>query len=75
VGLAFAERRANVEGAFRVSPGRAAMVAGAHVLLIDDVITTGATVEACALALKEAGAAAVDVLAAARVTDPELPAA
>jgi ComF family protein len=75
VGLAFAERRANVEGAFRVSPGQAAAVAGAHVLLIDDVITTGATVEACAVALQEAGAVAVDVLAVARVTDPESPAA
>ena len=73
--MAFAERRANVEGAFRVSPGQAAAVAGAHVLLIDDVITTGATVEACAVALKEAGAVAVDVLAVARVTDPESPAA
>jgi len=75
VGLAFGERRANVEGAFRVSPGQAGAVAGAHVLLIDDVITTGATVEACAVALKQAGAAAVDVLAVARVTDPEMPAA
>jgi len=37
------------------------------------VITTGATVEACALALKEAGARAVDVLAIARVSDLETP--
>jgi len=75
VGLAFGERRANVEGAFRVQPKRVAGLAGRRVLLIDDVITTGATVEACALALKEAGADAVDVLAVARVTDPERPAA
>jgi len=73
VGLAFGERRANVEGAFRVSPERFAALAGRRVLLIDDVITTGATVEACALALKEAGASVVDVLAVARVTDPERP--
>ncbi|RIA55360.1 ComF family protein [Dichotomicrobium thermohalophilum] len=75
VGLAFGERRANVEGAFRVPPGRAQALAGKHVLLIDDVITTGATVEACALALKDAGATAVDVLAVARVTDLERPTA
>lgn len=73
VGLAFGERRANVDGAFRVSPWQAGVFAGARVLLIDDVITTGATVEACAAALKNAGASAVDVLAVARVTDPEMP--
>jgi predicted amidophosphoribosyltransferase len=42
---------------------------------VDDVVTSGATAEACALALLEAGAAAVDVLAAARVPDPRLEAA
>lgn len=73
VGLAFGERRENVQGAFQVTPGRAAALAGKRVLLIDDVITTGATVEACALAMKEAGAEAVDVLAVARVTEPERP--
>lgn len=74
VGLAFSERRANVTGAFSVTPRRAKVFAGKRVLVIDDVITTGATVEACAAALKEAGASAVDVLAVARVTDPEMPA-
>jgi predicted amidophosphoribosyltransferase len=42
------------------------------VLLVDDVMTSGATADACARALLEAGAAAVDVLAAARVPDPRL---
>ncbi len=72
VELAFRERRANVEGAFRVAPRQAVAFAGKRVLLIDDVITTGATVEACAVALKEVGASAVDVLAIARVTDTDI---
>lgn len=58
-------RRRNVLGAFKVpDPGR---VAGRTVLLLDDVLTTGATAEACARALKRAGAARVQVLALARV--------
>jgi ComF family protein len=58
-------RRRNVQRAFQVrEPMR---VAGKTVLLLDDVMTTGATVEACARALKRAGAARVHVLALARV--------
>jgi predicted amidophosphoribosyltransferase len=58
-------RRRNVLGAFRVpDPAR---VAGRRVLLLDDVLTTGATAEACARALKRAGAESVHVLALARV--------
>ncbi len=58
-------RRRNVLGAFRVvEPGR---VAGRSILLVDDVVTTGATVEAAARALKRAGAAKVQILALARV--------
>lgn len=67
-----AERALLVEGAFHVLPAAARRVAGRRVLLVDDVMTSGATAEACALALREAGAAAVDVLAAARVPDPRL---
>lgn len=64
-GLSDSERRENVAGAFRVTRRRA--VAGRRVLLIDDVMTTGATAGACALALKRAGARSVDLLTVARV--------
>jgi ComF family protein len=57
------ERRRNVRGAFRADPGR---IAGRRVLLVDDVLTTGATASACATALKVAGARRVHVLTAAR---------
>lgn len=70
VGLSHAERRRNVRGAFGVARQWAGSVAGLSILLIDDVITTGATVEACARALKAASAMRVDVLALALVTDP-----
>lgn len=70
VGLSRDERRRNLRGAFRVAPSRAASIAARSLLLIDDVITTGATVEACTRVLKAQGAARVDVLALALVTDP-----
>ncbi len=63
-GLTNAKRRANVQGAFRVSRGR--RLDGLRVLLVDDVLTTGATASACARALKRAGAAHVSLLALAR---------
>jgi ComF family protein len=63
-------RRRNVQGAFRVRPGRAAALKGRTVLLIDDVFTTGATIEACARAVKRAGAVRVLVLTLARVVRP-----
>ena len=69
VGLSRQQRRQNVSGAFAVAKARKASIAGAKIVLIDDVITTGATAEACARALKRAGAARVDVLALALVTD------
>jgi ComF family protein len=69
VGLSRDQRRKNVAGAFTVSPGRQPALNGARVVLVDDVITTGATVGACARALRRAGAAHVDVLALAMVTD------
>jgi adenine/guanine phosphoribosyltransferase-like PRPP-binding protein len=45
-------------------------VAGRHIVVVDDVVTTGATAEAVARTLLRAGAAAVDVLSFARVTGP-----
>jgi ComF family protein len=67
VGLSQSERALNVQGAFRVDPAGKAAVAGRRLILVDDVVTTGATVDACARALLRAGAAQVDVLAFARV--------
>lgn len=66
-GLSPPARRRNVAGAFSLRRGRAARIAGKSVLLIDDVLTTGATVSACARTLLKAGAARVDVLTLARV--------
>jgi ComF family protein len=66
-GLAGRARRRNVSGAFRVRPGRKGQIEGKRVLLIDDVLTTGATLSACTRALKQAGARHVDVLVLARV--------
>ncbi len=66
------ERSASVAGAFVVRPKRREQLAGRRVLLIDDVMTSGATANACAQALLDAGALSVDVLLAARVPDPRL---
>jgi ComF family protein len=69
VGLSRRQRQRNVAGAFAVVPRRKASLDGRKVVLVDDVITTGATVAACARTLKRAGASRVDVLALALVTD------
>src|SRR5258705_10231340 len=69
VGLTQSERAQNVQGAFRVPPDRKALVAGRRVVLVDDVLTSGATSDACARALLRAKAAQVDVLVFARVVD------
>lgn len=63
-GLSGKERRVNVRDAFRIP--NAAKVAGKRILLIDDVLTTGASANACALTLKGAGASSVAILALAR---------
>jgi len=69
-GLSGDGRRRNVQGAFAVRPSRARRLAGRRVILVDDVLTTGATVEACARALKRSGVTEVDVLTLARVATP-----
>jgi ComF family protein len=71
-GLKAKERRRNVRQAFEVPPRWQAKLQGRTVLLVDDVLTTGATVDACTRALIQAGAAHVDVLTLARVVRPAL---
>lgn len=63
-GLSQSERRRNLRGAFFVSD--AEQVKTRHVLLVDDIYTTGATARACAQVLRRAGAASVTVVTAAR---------
>ena len=65
VGLSRAQRAENVQGAFRVAEG--AQIRGRNVVLVDDVLTSGATVNAAARILLRAGASRVDVLVFARV--------
>jgi competence protein ComFC len=68
-GLTNAKRRANVSGAFQIAGHRVTRgkpLQGIRVLLVDDVVTTGATASACARVLKRAGAAHVALLALAR---------
>lgn len=71
-GLGAKARRRNVKGAFRINPRHASALDDKTVLLIDDVHTTGATLDACCRALKRHGARAVDVLTLARVVWPEI---
>lgn len=70
VGLDYRERKTNVRGAFEVPERLRGEIAGRTVLLVDDVITSGATANACAGALRKAGAARINVLAFALVHDP-----
>jgi ComF family protein len=70
VGLDARERQRNVRAAFEVHPEKRPMVEGKSILLVDDVRTTGATANACALVLKKAGALRVNVLSFALVLEP-----
>jgi ComF family protein len=69
VALSRSERAGNVQGAFKVLDEGRPAVAGRRLVLVDDVLTSGATVDGCARALLRAGAANVDVLIFARVAD------
>ena len=60
------ERRANVKGTYEVID--TSLVRGAHILLVDDVVTTGATLTACAAELRKAGAAEVSAITLARAS-------
>jgi ComF family protein len=70
VGLSKAQRAENVQGAFRVPTDAKGEVTGRRIVLIDDVLTSGATSDTCARVLLRAGAKAVDVLVFARVVSP-----
>ena len=75
-GLPAVARRRNVRRAFRLSPlltrrARAALIAGRVVVLVDDVMTTGATLAACAAVLRAAGAREVRTLTVARAMPPQ----
>jgi len=63
------QRLKNPRGAFSIRKRHAKRIQGARIVLVDDVLTTGATVNACARALKAAGAARVDVLVVALAND------
>jgi ComF family protein len=67
VGLSRSARAVNVQGAFAVTKDGKAAISGKRLVLVDDVLTSGATVDACARALLRAGARNVDVLVFARV--------
>ncbi len=68
--LSAADRAAELAGALSIRPSRAHLVRGRRILLIDDVLTSGATAGACARTLLDAGATHIDVLVASRVPDP-----
>lgn len=68
-GLSASARARNVRGAFAIGSPRTGDFSGRRVVLIDDVLTTGATVEACARILKRAGAESVNVLTFSRVVE------
>jgi ComF family protein len=64
------QRLENVRGAFAVEPLRAALVRGKKVVLVDDVMTSGASVDSASAALRQAGAALITVLVLARTPEP-----
>jgi len=71
VGLDLAERQKNVRRAFAVPEQVKAELGGLNLLLVDDVLTTGATASAAAATLKKAGAGRVDIVTFALVIEPK----
>lgn len=69
-GLARAERLRNLEGAFALEPSRASSVTGRHIVLVDDVMTSGASLFAAAAVLRTAGAAHITAIVLARTDAP-----
>ncbi len=69
--LGLAARRRNMQGAFAVEPLRAAEVAGRRLVLVDDVMTSGASLHAAAVALRQAGAAHITAIVLARTDEPD----
>jgi len=65
-GLSRADRALNLRGVFEVGPSAQRLVHARHIVLVDDILTTGATFEAAARALRSAGASAISVWAVAR---------
>jgi ComF family protein len=72
-GLGRAERARALRGSIAVNPARAARLRDASVILVDDVMTSGATTDACIAALRRAGASRVRITCIARVIDEALP--
>jgi len=66
-GRSRSQRHINVRGAFSIRPGYNEYIKGRNIVVVDDVMTTGATVEACARTLLRGGAHRVDILTLARV--------
>jgi len=67
--MSASKRRKLVRNAFAIGDGQAGRIAGRHVILVDDIWTTGATASACAKVLKRAGAARIDLLCWSRVLE------
>lgn len=72
VGLTRKQREKNVSAAFKIPKHRLSAIQGKDIVLVDDVLTTGATINACTKTLLKAKANKVDVLTLARVVDPVL---